>query len=72
MMTYKQICVKYNLEQLSHSMSVLKISRYARIQEKTCSLATAKLVIFATDIVWGNCSKYNFSYNLHHLYTVYC
>ena len=31
-------------------MSVSKMSRYARIQGKTCFLATAKLAIFATDM----------------------
>ena len=44
-------CSKFNLEQLSHSMSVSKINGYAHIQGKTNSLATAKLAIFATGIL---------------------
>ena len=38
-------------------MSVTKINSYACIQGKTSSLATAKLAIFATDILWESCSK---------------
>ena len=46
-------------------MSVPKIKRYARIQGKTSSLATAKLAIFATDILWESCSKLNFEQLSH-------
>ena len=65
MMTYVNKCVKCNLEQLSHGMSVSKIIRYARIQRKAYSLATAKLTIFATDILWESCSKLNFEQLSH-------
>ena len=41
-------------------MSVPKIDRYARIQGKATSLATAKLAIFNTDILWKSCSKFDF------------
>ena len=41
-------------------MSVPKTKRYARNLGKTSSLATAKLAIFATDILWESCSKLNF------------
>ena len=46
-------------------MSVSKINGYARIQGKTSSLATAKLTIFATDILWESCSKYDFKQLFH-------
>ena len=46
-------------------MSVSKISRYTRIQGKTASLATAKLAIFATDILWESCFKLNFEQLSH-------
>ena len=55
----KQKGIEFNFGQLSHSMSVPKISSYARIQGKTTSLATAKLAIFSTDILWESCSKYD-------------
>ena len=38
-------------------MSVPKINRYARIQGKTTPLATAKLAIFGTDILWKSFFK---------------
>ena len=38
-------------------MSVPKTKRYARNLGKTSSLATAKLAIFATDILWESCFK---------------
>ena len=40
-------------------MSVSVITRLAGIQGKQVSLATAKLAIFATDILWESCSKLN-------------
>ena len=40
-------------------MSVPEINRYARIQGKTTFLATAKLAIFGTEILWKSCSKYD-------------
>ena len=40
-------------------MSVRNIDRYTRIQGKTASLATAKLAIFGTDILWKSCFKLN-------------
>ena len=40
-------------------MSVPKIDRYARIQGKTTSLATAKLAIISTDMLRESCSKYD-------------
>ena len=46
-------------------MSVSKINGYTRIQGKTSSLATAKLAIFATDILWESCSKYDFKQLFH-------
>ena len=46
-------------------MSVRNINRYTRIQGKTASLATAKLAIFATDILWESCSKLNFEQLSH-------
>ena len=46
-------------------MSVRNIDGYTRIQGKTASLATAKLAIFATDILWENCSKLNFEQLSH-------
>ena len=55
----KQKYRKFNFKQLSHSMSVRNIDRYTRIQGKTASLATAKLAIFGTDILWESCSKYD-------------
>ena len=55
--TFSKKCAKSYFEQLSHSMSVSKINGYARIQGKTSFLATAKLAIFATDILWESCSK---------------
>ena len=38
-------------------MSVSKINSYALIQRKTSSLATAKIVIFRTDMLWKSCLK---------------
>ena len=46
-------------------MSVRNIDGYTRIQGKTASLATAKLAIFATDILWESCSKLNFEQLSH-------
>ena len=46
-------------------MSVPKINRYARIQGKTTSLATAKLAIFGTDILWKSCFKLNLEQLFH-------
>ena len=55
--TFSKKCAKSYFEQLSYSMSVSKINGYARIQGKTSFLATAKLAIFATDILRESCSK---------------
>ena len=41
----------------SHSMSVTNTNGYLCSQGKTSSLATAKLAIFATYILWENGSK---------------
>ena len=46
-------------------MFVRNIDGYTRIQGKTASLATAKLAIFATDILWESCSKLNFEQLSH-------
>ena len=46
-------------------MSVRNIDGYTRIQGKTASLATAKLAIFATDMLWESCSKLNFEQLSH-------
>ena len=46
-------------------MSVRNIDRYTRIQGKTASLATAKLAIFGTDILWESCSKLNLEQLFH-------
>ena len=46
-------------------MSVRNINRYTRIQGKTASLATAKLAIFGTDILWKSCSKLNLEQLFH-------
>ena len=61
----KQKCRKFNFKQLSHSMSVRNIDRYTRIQGKTASLATAKLAIFGTDILWKSCFKLNLEQLFH-------
>ena len=55
----KKECAKLNFEQLSYSMSVLKIKHYAHIQGKTSSLATAKLTIFTTDTLRESCFKFD-------------
>ena len=46
-------------------MFVRNIDGYTRIQGKTASLATAKLAIFVTDILWESCSKLNFEQLSH-------
>ena len=46
-------------------MSESKINGYARIQGKTSFSATAKLAIFATDILWESCSKKDFKQLFH-------
>ena len=46
-------------------MSVRNIDRYTRIQGKTASLATAKLAIFGTDILWKSCFKLNLEQLFH-------
>ena len=53
-------CSKFNLEQLSYSMSVANIARLASCSGSQVSLATAKLVIFSTEMLWESCSKLNF------------
>ena len=44
---------------LNHFPTVPKIKRYACIQGKPSSLATAKLAVFATDIPWESCLKFD-------------
>ena len=46
-------------------MTVRNIDRYTRIQGKTASLATAKLAIFGTDILWKSCFKLNLEQLFH-------
>ena len=40
-------------------MSLRNIDGCIRIQGKTASLTTAKLAIFATDILWKSCLKFD-------------
>ena len=46
-------------------MSVPKMNGYARIQGKATSLATAKLAIFATDMLWESCFKFDLEQLFH-------
>ena len=48
-------------------MSVRNIDRYTRIQGKTASLATAKLAIFGTDILWKSFSKLDLEQLSHNM-----
>ena len=52
-------CLKFNLEQLSHSMSVANIASLAVARETYFPWIRAKLSIFATDMLWKSCSKLN-------------
>ena len=47
----KQKYREFIFKPLSYSMSVRNMDVYTRIQGKTVSLATAKVAIFATDIL---------------------
>ena len=58
-------CLKFNFEQLSHSMSVPNMACLASAM-KTCDpWIPAKLAIFATDMLWKSCSKLNFKQLCH-------
>ena len=58
-------CLKFNSEQLSHSMSVLNIASLAVAMETCDPWILAKLAIFATDMLWESCSKLNFKQLSH-------
>ena len=47
------------MEQLSHNMSVANMASLASIQGSQVSIATTKLVIFATDMLRESCLKFN-------------
>ena len=53
-------CLKFSLEQLSHSMSVANIASLASLvvaRETRFPWILAKLAIFVTDMLWESCSK---------------
>ena len=52
--------MKLNLEQLSHSMSVANIASLAVAWETCDPQLLAKQAIFATDMLWGSCLKFEF------------
>ena len=53
-------CLKFNFEQLSHSMSVANIASLAVAMETCDPWILAKLALFATDMLWESCSKFHF------------
>ena len=52
-------CTKFNLEQLSLSLSRANIASFANIQGTQVSFATAEPAIFAPDMLWESWSKSN-------------
>ena len=61
-------CLKFNFEQLSHSMSVANIASLAVAMETCDPWILAKLAIFATDILWESCSKFYFKHICHNMF----
>ena len=61
-------CLKFNSEQLSHSMSVLNIASLVVAMETCDPWILAKLAIFATDIFWESCSKFHFKHICHNMF----
>ena len=61
-------CLKFNLEQLSHSMSVANIASLAVARETYFPWIRAKLAIFATDMLWKSCSKFYFEHFCHNMF----
>ena len=60
-----EICLKFNFEQLSHSMSVANIASLSVAMETCDPWILAKLATFATDMLWECCSKSNFKQLSH-------
>ena len=60
-------CLKLNLEQLSHSMSVVKISPLAN---NIFCFATNKLTIFLQNMLWKSCLKLNLEQLSHSMSVV--
>ena len=50
--------LKFNFEQLSHSISVANIASLAVAMETCYPWILAKLAIFATDMLWESCSSF--------------
>ena len=53
-------CLKFNFEQLSHSMSCKNIDSLAVAKETCCPWILAKRAIFLQDMLWESCSKPHF------------
>ena len=62
-------CLKFDFEQLSHSMFCKNIARLASIQGTPVSIATAKRAIFLQNILWESCSKLNSKQLSHSMYS---
>ena len=62
---FSKSCLKFNFEQLSHSMSVRNIAPSYGCYGKRVSLATAKRAIFVTGMLWESCSKSHFKQVSH-------
>ena len=61
-------CFKFNLEQLSNSMSVANIASLEVARETYFPWIRAKLSIFATDMLWESCSKFYFEYFCYNMF----
>ena len=53
-------CLKFNFEQLSHSMSCKNIDSLAVAKETCCPWILAKRAIFLQDMLWESCSELHF------------